>query len=88
LRGGKEMRNRWEVLGTPRNSGGSEKERRGEQVGTGTDRNTNDKDGRREERMIEGGGNRKKWKVGGERWREEEEPKRKIPQSSRWAKEQ
>jgi hypothetical protein len=49
LSGDKEMRNRWEVLGTPRNNGG---ERRGEQGGSGNDRNV-----RREERMSEGGGN-------------------------------
>jgi hypothetical protein len=48
LSGEKEVRNRWEVVGTPRNSDG---DRRGELGGPGKDRNT-----RREERMSEGGG--------------------------------
>jgi hypothetical protein len=53
LSGEKKTRNRWEVLGTPRNNGG---ERRGEQGGLGGV-NLNDRGMRREERMSEGGGN-------------------------------
>ncbi len=57
LRGEKDTRNRWEVVGTPRNSGGGEKERRSEQGGSGMGRNTGDKGGRREDRMSEDGEN-------------------------------
>jgi hypothetical protein len=57
LRGEKDTRNRWEVVGTPKNRGGGEKEKRSEQGGSGMERNTGDRGGRREDRMSEDGDN-------------------------------